>query len=194
VGCGRSLTGVEVDTRVILKIRKYGDPVLREAAEPVAEVDDEIVKLIENMTETMYAAEGLGLAANQVGVLKRVIIIDEGMARGEDKNKILALVNPEIVLEEGSALGNEGCLSFPELRGDIYRPQRVVVQGLDKKGKAIKVEGIDLLARAIRHEVDHLNGVLFIDKMVRSDKELIKGKLRKLRKETLKELKRERAA
>ena len=174
---------------MLLKIVKYGHPILRETAKPVDRVDEETTRLIENMAQTMYGAEGMGLAANQVGVLKRVIVLDEGIARGEDRNRILALINPEITFEEGDLRGNEGCLSFPELRGDLHRPERVIVKGLGKDGKPVKIEANDLLARAICHEVDHLNGILFIDKMVRSDKELIKSKLRKLKKETMKELK-----
>ena len=178
---------------MLLEIVKYGHPLLRETAEPVDTVDEETTKLIDNMAETMHAAEGLGLSANQVGVLKRVIIIDQGLARGEEENKLLALINPKITLAEGEVRANEGCLSFPSLTGDLYRPERVVVEGLDRNGEPIKIRATDLLSRAICHEVDHLNGVLYIDKMVRPDKELLKGKLRKLRKETINDLKKEKA-
>lgn len=139
-------------------IVKHPDDVLRERAKEVTKFNANLHKLLDDMADTMYDADGVGLAAPQVGISKRVIVIDVG-----DEHGLIELVNPEIVSMEGEQLGPEGCLSIPGLQGDVRRSNRVVVQGLDRNGKPIQFEGTELLSRAFQHEVDHLNGVLFID-------------------------------
>ena len=140
----------------ILDIRVLGDPVLRKATTPVEKVTDEIRALISDMFDTMYAAEGIGLAAPQVGRSERVTVMDvEGQK--------FALINPEIIESEGSAKGEEGCLSIPDIFGDVTRATRVIVRALDENGREIEVEGTELLARCMQHEIDHLDGKLFID-------------------------------
>lgn len=143
-------------------IVKEPDPVLREKAKPVPRITPNIQKLLDDMADTMYDAPGVGLAAPQIGILKRVIVMDVG-----DENGLIHLVNPVIVHKEGEQLGAEGCLSIPGLLGDVKRAQLVRVQGLNREGKEIEIEGEGLLARCIQHEVDHLNGVLFTDVAVR---------------------------
>ncbi|HUQ48259.1 MAG TPA: peptide deformylase [Gemmatimonadaceae bacterium] len=140
----------------ILDIRVLGDPVLRKETEPVSEITPEIRTLISEMFDTMYAAEGIGLAAPQVGRTERIAVMDvEGQK--------FAFINPEIVEREGSMRGEEGCLSIPDVFGDVTRYSRVVVRGLDEQGKQVEVEGTELLARCMQHEIDHLDGKLFID-------------------------------
>lgn len=145
----------------IRTIRTDEDPVLRKNSRPVEEVNDKIKELINDMIETMYDADGVGLAAPQVGILKRVIVIDI-----YDDTGVKILVNPEIVEEEGEQLEVEGCLSVPGRSGVVKRPMRVVAKGLNEHGEAITIEGTELLARALCHEIDHLNGVLFTDLMI----------------------------
>ncbi|MDI6601391.1 MAG: peptide deformylase [Thermoanaerobacteraceae bacterium] len=142
------------------EIRKYEDEILRKKSKEVKEVDDRIRLLIDDMAETMYNADGVGLAAPQVGVLRRVIVVDAGSG-------LIALVNPEIVMVDGEQIGVEGCLSIPDVAGEVARPQIVTVRGLDRNGELIEITGEDLLARALSHEIDHLNGVLFIDKVIK---------------------------
>ncbi len=140
----------------ILDIRVLGDPVLRKETDKVSEVTNEIRTLIAEMFDTMYAAEGIGLAAPQVGRTERVCVMDvEGQK--------YAFVNPEIVESDGTIRGEEGCLSIPEIFGDVTRASRVVVRALDENGEEIEVEGSELLARCMQHEIDHLDGKLFID-------------------------------
>ena len=140
----------------ILDIRVLGDPVLRKATTPVEQVTDDIRSLIADMFDTMYAAEGIGLAAPQVGRTERVAVMDV-------EGRKLALINPEIIEREGSIRGEEGCLSIPEVFGDVTRSSRVIVRALNEKGEQIEAEGIELLARCMQHEIDHLDGKLFID-------------------------------
>lgn len=139
-------------------IVKDPDPVLREVARPVPKITPNIHKLLDDMAATMYDAPGVGLAAPQVGILKRVIVMDVG-----DEHGLIELINPEVIAKEGEQFGPEGCLSIPGLQGDVRRAQKVTVRGLDRNGNEITVVGTDLLARCILHEVDHLNGVLFTD-------------------------------
>jgi peptide deformylase len=133
-----------------------GSPVLREASRPVAVVDEEVRQFIADLFETMYAAHGVGLAANQVGVARRVAVVD---AEGER----LVLVNPQIVEVSGKETGEEGCLSIPELFGDVTRPDRVILEALDQDGTTYRRELTGLAARAVQHEIDHLDGILFLD-------------------------------
>ena len=166
---------------MIRKIIKYGDPVLERRCEPVEEFDEpELHQLVTDMFETMNDARGVGLAAPQVGLLKRLTVID--CSAGEDPEQKLVLINPEILETEGEQIGEEGCLSIPGFHGDVTRAQRVVVRARDAKGGSFEVEGDGLLARAILHENDHLNGVLFLRHLTPLKRELIKRKIRKLRK------------
>jgi peptide deformylase len=140
----------------ILDIRVLGDPVLRKETAVVESVSDEIRELIKDMFETMYAAEGIGLAAPQVGRTERVTVMDVAGAK-------YALINPEITARQGSIRGEEGCLSIPEVFGEVERATAVTVQALDEQGNEIVIEGTDLLARCLQHEIDHLHGKLFVD-------------------------------
>jgi len=140
----------------ILDIRVLGDPVLRKETTPITEVTPDLRTLISEMFDTMYAAEGIGLAAPQVGRTERVAVVDVEGAR-------YALINPEIVESEGSSRGEEGCLSIPDIFGDVTRASRVVVRAMDESGATFEVEGTELLGRCMQHEIDHLHGKLFID-------------------------------
>ncbi|MCA0753942.1 peptide deformylase [Paenibacillus sp. N4] len=139
-------------------IVKEPDPVLREVAKEVTKFNDNLKKLLKDMADTMYDAEGVGLAAPQIGISKRVIVVDVG-----DENGLVEMVNPVIVEQEGEQLGPEGCLSIPNLNGDVLRSERIVVKGQDSSGQPITVEARGYFARAFQHEVDHLNGILFTD-------------------------------
>ena len=140
----------------VLDIHVLGSPILRAETKIVAEVTDQVRKLADDMFDTMYAAKGIGLAAPQVGRSERLAVVDVDDQR-------YALINPEIVWEEGSERSEEGCLSIPDIYGDVDRAQRVLVRALDLEGKQIEIEATDLLARCLQHEIDHLHGRLFID-------------------------------
>lgn len=156
----------------IREIRKYPDEVLREKTEPVKEFDDGLQKLIDDMIETMYMAPGLGLAANQIGVLKQVMLID--ISTEEEESSLMVLVNPEIVLQEGELESEEGCLSIPDYTTIVKRAEKVKVKCLDRHGEPFEIEGEGLLAKALQHEIDHLNGILFVDRIGRIKKEFFK--------------------
>ena len=141
----------------------YPDPFLARKAVPVAAVDDRVLTLIRDMFETMYAAEGVGLAAPQVGVGKRVIVLD--VSPVDENVPPMAIVNPEIVERKGSVVGEEGCLSVPGVQGEVCRAETVIVRGLDGEGKPLQVQAGGILSRALQHEIDHLDGVLFIDRI-----------------------------
>ncbi|MFN8646633.1 MAG: peptide deformylase [Gemmatimonadales bacterium] len=140
----------------LLDLHLLGSPVLREASKPVPVVDDAVRRFIADLWETMYAAKGVGLAANQVGVATRIAVVD-----AEDQR--LVLVNPRIVEASGKETGEEGCLSVPDLYADVTRPDRVVLEALDEHGQPYRVELAGLAARAVQHEIDHLDGILFLD-------------------------------
>ncbi|SMC56016.1 peptide deformylase [Sporomusa malonica] len=140
----------------VIEIRKAGDKVLKEIAAPVEKIDRKVKQLLDNMAETMYAADGVGLAAPQVGVSLRVVVIDVGEG-------IIELINPEIIIKEGCENGTEGCLSVPGMYGEVERCATVTVEALNRAGKKICINGSGLLARALQHEIDHLNGILFIE-------------------------------
>ena len=159
----------------ILEILEYPDPRLREIAEPVAVIDDEIRKFVEDLAETMYAAPGVGLAATQVGVKKRIFVID--IASDEEPSNLMAFINPEIVELEGEQLYTEGCLSFPGASEEIKRAATVKVRALGVEGKPFELEAGGLMAVALQHENDHLNGVLMIDKLNALKKRLMARKL-----------------
>jgi peptide deformylase len=166
---------------MIRKIVKYGDPVLETPCDPVEEFNTpDLDQLISDMFETMYDAKGVGLAAPQIGLSRRLTVID--CSAGEDKGERLVLINPRIVEAEGEQIGEEGCLSIPGFRENVKRPFRVKAHAQDAKGQWYEVEGDELLARAICHENDHLNGVLFLQHISPLKRELIKRKIRKLRK------------
>lgn len=145
----------------IREIRLSNDEILRKRSREVEEVDDRIKELLQDMVETMHKYNGVGLAGPQVGILKRVIVIDL-----YDGSKPLMLVNPKIVKEKGTQEVEEGCLSFPNEYAKIVRPKEVVVEALNEEGKKVKIVGKDLLAQALAHEIDHLNGILFVDNML----------------------------
>lgn len=153
----------------IRNIRENGDEVLRKKSRTVEVVDDKIKQLVEDMLETMYKFNGVGLAAPQVGILKRVVVIDLYDNKGP-----LILINPEIIKEKGEQEVEEGCLSFPNQFAKIVRPAEVTVKALDIDGKEIKIKAKELLAQAISHEIDHLNGILFVDKIIPGTLETVK--------------------
>ena len=161
----------------VREILIIGDPILARKADPVERIDAEIVRLAKDMVETVHAAPGIGLAAPQVGVGKRVIVVD--LSVGEDKDQLHVLVNPEVVAAEGEDVCEEGCLSIPDIREKVLRPRRVKVRGLDLEGRTVEIDGEDLLARALCHEIDHLEGVLFVDRLSSLKRALIKKKLKK---------------
>ena len=147
-------------------IRIHGDEILRKKCRKVEEIKEREITLLDDMLETMYAAEGVGLAAPQVGVLKRIVVIDIGEGP-------IKLVNPEIVETTGDVVDYEGCLSIPGEQGNVNRPETVKVTALNEKGEMIEITGSELLARALCHEIDHLDGVLFIDKIIPEEEEEI---------------------
>lgn len=143
----------------IRQLRYVGDPILRKTSKKVTEINERIKILLEDMVETMYEYEGVGLAAPQVGVLRRVVVIDVGEGP-------IKLINPKIIEKEGEVIDAEGCLSIPNRVGTVKRPEKVKVEYLDEDGEKKVIEGTGLLAKALCHEIDHLDGVLFIDKMI----------------------------
>jgi len=165
---------------MIYPIVKFGDPVLERTAAPVTVFDAELRKLIEDMFESMYAAQGVGLAAPQIGISRRIAVID--VTFKENPAQKMVLINPEIIHKEGHQRSNEGCLSLPEFREKVTRPNRVTVRAQDIHGKTFEHTGEELLARAFLHETDHLNGKLFISHISALKRDLIKRKIRKLAK------------
>ena len=161
----------------IRPIVKFGDPVLHAPADPVDRIDDWTRSLLDDMIATMYAAPGIGLAAPQIGVPRRVIVID--LSVGEDPSRVIRLVNPEFVEREGEQKHEEGCLSVPGYSGSPTRPDRVVVRGLDPEGRERVYTATELLARAFCHEIDHLDGLLFVDRLSPLKRDLMRRKLRK---------------
>ncbi len=148
----------------IRTIRTYGDDILRKKSRVVDEINPRVLLLIKDMKETMYHSKGVGLAAPQVGILKRIVVIDVG-------NGPLTIINPEIVEMQGSHITNEGCLSIPGTQKNVDRPEKVRVKAMNEDGEKIEIEGEGLLARALCHEIDHLDGVLFIDKALEGEGE-----------------------
>ena len=161
----------------IRPIVKYGEQVLHAPARPVERIDEAVHALFEDMVRTMYAAPGIGLAAPQIGVPLRVIVID--LSVGEDPKQLIRLVNPEILEREGEQKHEEGCLSVPGYSGSPTRPDRVVVRGLDPDGRERVYTATELLARAFCHEIDHLDGLLFVDRLSPLKRDLMRRKLRK---------------
>jgi peptide deformylase len=163
---------------MIYPIVVYGDPVLERPAEPVTEFNAELKKLVDDMFESMYAAHGVGLAAPQIGIAKRIAVIDTTFK--EDPDAKLVLVNPEVIGREGKQQGQEGCLSLPDFRENVTRAYIVSVRAQDVEGTWFEKTGDDLLARAFLHEIDHLNGRLFISHVSALKRDLIKRKIKKL--------------
>jgi peptide deformylase len=147
----------ELGAMAVYKIVELGDPVLRQKSSPVPEVNDSIKKLLDNLADTLYAAKGVGLAAPQIGVAKRVIVVDCGEGMWE-------VVNPEIISMQGQEVAVEGCLSIPGVAGEVERAAQVIVKGWDRNGREIQITADGMGARALQHETDHLDGILFIDK------------------------------
>jgi peptide deformylase len=163
---------------MIRPILKYGDSVLHEKALVVDAITPDIDRLVDDMIETMYAAPGVGLAAPQVGVPLRIFVVDVSV--GRDPAGLLVMINPEFVERDGVQLEEEGCLSVPGFNATVMRPMRAVVKGLDRHGEAYQHEGQGLLARAFQHEMDHLDGALFVDRLRGIKRDLIVKKIRKL--------------
>ncbi len=161
----------------VLEIITYGNPVLVQRAEEIKKIDKTIRDLAQNMVQTMHAAPGVGLAAPQVNVSKRLITVD--LSVGENTEDLIVLINPELINQDGELIIEEGCLSVPEISEKVTRPARVVVKGMDLEGKEIIIEAEGSLARVFSHEIDHLNGKLFFERLSPLKQSLIKKKLRK---------------
>jgi peptide deformylase len=165
---------------MIYPIVKFGNPVLEKPSEKVTVFDEELKKLIEDMFESMYAARGVGLAAPQIGIARRIAVVD--VTFKEDPEAKLVLINPEIIHKEGRHAQSEGCLSIPDFRENVSRAKVVTIRAQDADGKVFEKTGHDLLARAFQHETDHLNGKLYISHISALKRDLIKRKIRKLAK------------
>ncbi len=167
----------------VLQIKHMGDPVLRKKAIEIEpdEIDDKLREFIADMTETMYTGEGVGLAAPQVGVSKRLIVYDNVEAGYQLAPQVL--INPEIVEREGSCRGEEGCLSIPDVRDMVVRAERVVVQGLDRDGNEVEIEAEGMPSRILQHEIDHLEGILFVDRLGAVKKKLAVSRWKKVSKD-----------
>lgn len=160
-------------------IVRFGAPVLHGPAQPVTSITAETQSLIDDMIETMYAAPGVGLAATQIGVPQRIFVID--LSVGRATGNLIVMINPELVEREGTQLEEEGCLSVPGFNASVLRPARVVCRGLDRDGREQQIEGTELLARAFQHEMDHLDGTLFVDRLRGIKRDLILRKIQKLK-------------
>ena len=165
----------------VLEIKNCLDPVLRKLCLPIENIDGELVKLSENMVETTRAAPGVGLAANQIGLPLRLFVVNIGVET--DKENLVTLINPEITAMEGSELGEEGCLSIPDVVAEVTRATQIEIKGYDLDGNEIRYEAQGYLARAFQHEMDHLNGVLFWDNLGKMKRDILKRKFKKKVKE-----------
>src|ERR1700760_2578050 len=170
----------DADGTTIHPIVKYPDPVLSKKGAPVTDFGPELALFVEEMWASMYAAHGIGLAAPQIGVSKRITVIDVSFKERPDEK--LVLINPEIIEREGKQFEEEGCLSLPEIREKVHRAAHVKVRAQNAKGEFFEVEGDELLARALQHEIDHLHGVLFIDHLSRLKQDFVRRRIRKLQK------------
>jgi len=170
-----------VSTRKIYAIVKYGDPVLEKPAQTIGKFDSELAELAEDMFATMYAAQGIGLAAPQIGKSIRLAVVD--VTGGKNPEAKIVLVNPQIIHGEGEKREEEGCLSIPGFRGYVVRPQFVTIRAQNLKGESFEIRGEDLLARAFCHEIDHLNGILFLQHLSMLKRDLIRRKIKKLKKQ-----------
>src|SRR4051812_6602908 len=165
---------------MIRPILRYGERGLHERAAPVSVFDDGLRRLIDDMIETMYAAPGIGLAATQIGVAQRIFVVD--LSVGRTNGELIVMINPEFVEREGTQLEEEGCLSAPGFNATVVRPRRAVIKGFTRDGVEQTIEGTDLLARAFQHEMDHLDGTVFIDRLRGIKREMMVRKIQKLRK------------
>lgn len=165
---------------MIREIVKYPDPILQKPGEPVTEFNDELRSLVDDMFESMYAAQGIGLAAPQIGLSKRLTVIDLSFKKNPEEK--IVLINPEIVHKEGKQSEEEGCLSLPEIREKVSRAFKVRVRAQDVKGEWFELNGEELLARAMQHEIDHLDGILFIFRVSALKRDLLLRKIRKMQK------------
>jgi len=163
----------------VLEILKYPHPLLKKRCEKVDRIDGEVKKLIRDMTETMYQANGIGLAACQVGVSRRVIVVD--VSPIDPEKEFFAMVNPEVISEEGEIEHEEGCLSVPDCLEKLKRKEKVLIRGFSPAGKEIEISAEGILAIAIQHEIDHINGVLILDRISRLKREIYRNKLKKER-------------
>lgn len=168
----------------LFEIKKYPEKILKEKTALIVDMDGSIQRLIDDMIETMYVAKGVGLAANQVGFSKRLCVID--VSTIDEKTPLIVLINPEIIEKRGIVEDEEGCLSIPDYRAKVKRAEEVLVRGVDRKGKLIEIEGRDLLARVLQHEIDHLDGFLFIDRISPIKREFFKRRYKKTLSEKLK--------
>lgn len=166
---------------MIYPIVKYPEPVLARKAEPVTVFDTELAQLVSDMFESMYAADGIGLAAPQIGISKRIFIVDASL--GKDPAQKLTLINPQVVSAEGKQVEEEGCLSLPDIRDKVSRSMYVRMRAQNVAGEWFEMDGEELLARAFQHENDHLDGVLFIDRVSRLKRELLLRRIHKLQKQ-----------
>jgi peptide deformylase len=165
---------------MIREIVKYPDPILQKPTELVTEFNDELRELVDDMFESMYAAHGIGLAAPQIGVSKRITVIDLSFQKNPEEK--IVLINPEIIHKEGKQSEEEGCLSLPEIREKVSRAEKVRVRAQDVNGKWFELDGDELLARAFQHEIDHLDGILFIFRVSALKRDLLLRKIRKMQK------------
>jgi peptide deformylase len=165
----------------LLEIKNCLDPVLRKLCRPIENIDEELITLAENMVETTLAAPGVGLAANQIGLPWRLFVVNIGVET--DKDNLVTVVNPEITAMEGSELGEEGCLSIPDVISEVNRASQVEIKGYDLDGNEVRYEAQGYLARAFQHEMDHLNGVLFWDNLGKVKRDILKRKFKKKIKE-----------
>lgn len=163
----------------VREIRKYPDEVLKKKAEPVESIDDDIQRLVDDMVETMYAANGIGLAAPQVGVSKRLIVVDVSRAEEGEGASLIVLVNPEVIESRGEVKSEEGCLSLPGFLSTVDRAETVVIKGLDREGKEVTIPAEGLLSMAFQHEMDHLEGTLILDRTSFLKREFYKKQLKK---------------
>jgi peptide deformylase len=173
--------GVSAPPRKIYPILKYGDPILEKPTKPISQFDAELAELAEDMFATMYAAQGIGLAAPQIGKSIRMTVVD--VTSGKNPEAKIVLINPQIIHGEGEKREEEGCLSIPGFRGYVVRPQFVTVRAQNLKGEFFEIRGEDLLARAFCHEIDHLDGILFLQHLGMLKRDLIKRKIKKLKKQ-----------
>ncbi|MCK5710445.1 MAG: peptide deformylase [Deltaproteobacteria bacterium] len=177
----------------LLNILTFPDSMLRKKCDPVEEIDNDLIQLLDDMADTMYEAPGVGLAAPQVGYTKRVIVVDikprecaqesteeEEILLPPDRSELIELINPEIVFSDGEVTGEEGCLSIPGFVSDVKRKFEVTVEGYNRDGELLEIKCEDLLARVFQHEIDHLDGILFIDRLGRLKRELLKKKIEKV--------------
>jgi peptide deformylase len=161
----------------VLEILKYPHPVLKKPSETVSQIDEEVIRLIHDMRETMYGAAGVGLAACQVGVSRRVIVLD--VSPMDPEHTFLALINPEIISEEGEVDHEEGCLSVPDCLEKVKRKEKVCVRGVSPEGMEVEIRGDGILAIALQHEIDHTNGILILDRVSQLKREIYRNKLKK---------------